>query len=402
MNWEKLHIIVLYCFVFLLHFEYWSVFGKDEDNMTITKFVGYLYFILALRDVERFFLFSRIKTFLIPVLAFFGMLTIISYANYNSLYQQFANVIDFSALQCILMFWIVCNHLNGQPKVIYRTLVAFVAGAVVMGILYKMGVGVTITDGRLSMFGDDENAVGIRMALAIVVVLSLIFENPLNWKTPRFLLLLALPFLFPVLALSGSRTALICMAIGLLIFILLIRLKPLFKAGFLVIAAAGVILMVNYFSHYDTLQQRLVNSISYGDTAGRTSIWKHILPIFYESPIVGVGTTGYAKRAIPVFGVFKGGHYRSPHNVYLEMLCYTGVVGLGLFLLFLGRVSFKSVQLYLRNNYIVTGILILITMIDMFVGQGLYNKIFWYFYAVIVALQLNEEPELSNEPIVST
>lgn len=397
MNFEKIHNILLYCFVLLLHFENWDALGTGEA-LSVTTAIAYLYLLFAFRDVRRFFAMSYLKVYLIPVLLFFCLLTIMSYLNYDSLYREYIHIFDFSIFQCIILFVILANHLRGNSQTAYRALLAFVAGGVITGILFYFGIGTTMVEGRLSIFGDDQNVMGVRLAIAIMVLLSLVFENPLKWSVLRFLMLLALLFLLPVLALTGSRTGIITLSVGLFVFILFIKMQRWFKLSFMAVAVAGIVLIGSYFSKYDLLQQRFTNSIENGENAGRTNIWQHVLPIFYSSPIVGVGTTGYGKRVLSIFGLFQKGHYRGTHNVYLEILCYTGILGLLLFLLFMIRLLIKSFQLYRHNNYLVTGIILLIIIIAMFVLHGLYNKTYWFFYAFVAALPImgSSEPEKNN------
>ena len=397
MKIEKIHTIILCCFVFLLHFENWEVFGRI-DYFTITKLFGYIYFALALRDIKHFFSFSHLKIFLLPVLIFLSLLTFISFINYDSLYRNYVQVFDFTFIQCLLLFWIICNHLHNQTKIANWTLFFFIAGAITAGVLCYFGIGITMEEGRLSIFNENQNFIGNRMAISILILLSFVFENPLRWGVLRFLLLLTLPLMLPIIGLTGSRQAILGLAIGLMLFIIFIKMEKTTKIGFVVIAIVGGIILGNYLSQFDSLHQRIITSIESGDNAGRTDIWNRVIPIVYESPMIGVGTTGYAKRVIPIFGIWDNNNVRNPHNLYLEILCYSGIMGLFLFMLFLARLSIKSIQLYRKNNYILPSVLLLMIMINMFFMGGLSHKTFWYFFAIIVAIQINHCDEPTSKP----
>jgi O-antigen ligase len=366
--------------------------------MTITKFVGYLYFLFTLHDLKRFYAFAPLRRYLWPLFSFFILLTVMSLANYNVLFYKSMNVFDFSTFQCIILFWGVSNHLRGQRTAIYRTLLFFMFGAMMEGVLFYLGIGVEFDGGRLSILGANENDVGIRMALAIMVLLSFVFENPFQWNKKRYFLLAGLTLLLPVLALTGSRTSLIILTIGILILTVFIQMANLWrKIVFLIVSAAGIFALVLYFAQFDTLKQRVDNSIYNDDTAGRTYIWQQVLPIFYDSPIVGVGMTGYASKVIPIFGTFGGGVYRSPHNVYMEILCYTGIVGLVLYLLFMARLLKVSWSFYKKRHYLLPAVILVMILVMMFAGQGLYNKSLYYIYAVIVALSMSKSKVLTKK-----
>jgi O-antigen ligase len=386
MRLEKIHILLLYLFVVLLHFEYWNAFGL-VGNMTITKLVGYFYFLFTLRDIRRFYAIGSFGRFLWPLFLFFIILTVVSFFNYNVLFYNNMTIFDFSTFQCIILLWAISNHLHGQNKLIYITLLFFVLGAMLEGILYYLGIGVEMEQGRLKIFGDNENNIGFRMALAIIMLLSIVFENPLNFGKKRFFGLLGLLFLFPVLALSGSRTSLITLALGVLIFTFFMRMSNIWrKVGFILMACVGIVAMMLYFAQFNTLKQRFNDSIENGDTAGRIAIWHHVFPIFYESPVFGVGETGYAARIIPIYG-----EALPSHNLYIEILAYTGIIGLSLFLLLMARLAKKSWNLYKQLHFIMPVILIFMILVSMLASHGLYNKIFYYIYAIIIALHVNKK-----------
>ena len=378
MKIEKIHNIILYCFVFLFHFEFWNVLGTYEYG-SITKFVGYLFFLFALRDIKRFFAFKWLAPFLLPVFFFILLLTLISLF-YQSTYSQNVSIFDYQTFQCIIMFWIICNYLRNNPKIIYNTLFFYLLGAITSGCLFYFGIGISINSGRLSIFGDNPNAIGIRMSISILILLSLVFENHIITKKKPYGLLASLPLLLPVLVASGSRTALASFAIGLIAFIIFIKMRTWFKIYFLVFSISSVFILFLYFAESDLIKSRVQSSLEQKDTAGRIEIWDTVLPIFYNSPILGVGLTGYAEVVVPVYG-----ETTSPHNVYIEVLCYTGIVGFFVFLLFLFRIGKQSINNYRVNNLILTTTLLLMILIVFIAGHGLFDKTFWYIYAVTVA-----------------
>ena len=84
-----------------------------------------------------------------------------------------------------------------------------------------------------------------------------------------------------------------------------------------------------------------------GTTWERLRLWSGTTAMIKEHPLLGFGVNTYTKN----FPAFKPKDYpdvRYTHNSYLHMAAETGVVGAGIFLLFLGFVLFSSAKAFLR------------------------------------------------------
>src|SRR5207247_712178 len=81
-----------------------------------------------------------------------------------------------------------------------------------------------------------------------------------------------------------------------------------------------------------------------GNDLDRIGLWHSALIVWSKSPIIGVGAgnlVGYMER-FSVFSitlVLQG--YQQAHNIFLELLAELGVVGLALFLFFMGMVIWR-------------------------------------------------------------
>jgi len=81
-----------------------------------------------------------------------------------------------------------------------------------------------------------------------------------------------------------------------------------------------------------------------GNDLDRIGLWQSALIVWSKSPIIGVGAgnlDSYMER-FSIFGislVLQG--YQQAHNIFLELLAELGVVGLALFLIFLGVVIWR-------------------------------------------------------------
>ena len=75
----------------------------------------------------------------------------------------------------------------------------------------------------------------------------------------------------------------------------------------------------------------------------RVTLWEDAMSIFSTSPIVGMGFNSYAYMS-------RVGDYRDTHNIYVKVLVETGIVGMFLFLLLLGRLWVGGLLLYWRTS----------------------------------------------------
>jgi len=135
----------------------------------------------------------------------------------------------------------------------------------------------------------------------------------------------------------------------------------------------------NYVLLTGTLYERLLSSAQSEDLSGRDEIWKSIFPLIRYHPLFGVGTTGYNLYCYTVFGRFV-----SPHNVILEILCYTGIAGLSAYLYFFYRISRISYAKFKYSGSIIQLLLLIPILGSIVSGQILLTKIGWVLYAFVI------------------
>jgi len=150
----------------------------------------------------------------------------------------------------------------------------------------------------------------------------------------------------------------------------------------IIVIAIGVILMAGLLFlllEHQVLRERILQSAQEGNISGRERIWSKVLMLIRENPIFGVGFTGYSFFAQVTFGGFL-----SPHNVILEVICYTGIVGLIIYISFLYSVFNLGYKSY-KNKKLLQPVLLPIPLIGLiFTGQILTTKIGWMTFAYIV------------------
>lgn len=84
-----------------------------------------------------------------------------------------------------------------------------------------------------------------------------------------------------------------------------------------------------------------------GDFSGRTSLYQLALKLFRTSPVFGIGWGNYRAYSTGVFTAGSTTTYET-HNVYLQLLCENGIVGLTGFILATGSVLIYTIRKYAR------------------------------------------------------
>jgi len=369
--------ITLLIFFFSINFEVWNPLGNGGD-FSIAKLTAMLYFISIAPQLPQFFRISNLKSLLTPIWVFFCFLTIMSIFNINELYSKFFST---SIFLNIIIFWILINHERKDYLIIEKGMLSFAFGSFALSLLYFAGIGVEYTQGRLSMFGDNQNALGLKMAIAVIIILTSVAQNRLNFGWYRYLLLILVPFMLTFIGATGSRVAAIAFVLAFITAILLFKTKNNLTKIFTIIGG-GIILifLVILIIQSGTLLNRLEDTSKSGDLGERDMIWRTISPIIVGNPFFGIGETGYEYETTAIFG-----NTVSPHNVILEVICYTGFFGLIIYSIFLYRVFLRSYQSYLTNGWLLPILLTIPVIGSILSGQILDVKIGWIIFSYIIS-----------------
>jgi O-antigen ligase len=371
-NDRKIARAALYLFMFSLNFEVLSVLG-DSGNLSMGRISGFIY-IGVLVIVKYRFTLHRLANLFYVMMAFI-MIVIASsllHLNYMSI-----KLFDISLLQNIILCFFLLNHERIDSGVLKKGLYAFVLGTVCLSIFYLLGIGVNVSSGRLKLFGDNQNTIGLRMAISSIYLLYLFFmsERGLSWKNAY--MVLPVPLMLSILLASGSRVSFISFALMLPVLLALyLSVNPQKRlVSSLIYFGLAVVILIPFLLSNELMVNRLLAAKG-GDLAGRDIIWQSFLPSVFKSPIFGYGFSGYVAESYKIFG-----NLVSPHNVIIEILLYGGFAALALFALFHVQVLINGIRLYfMRKEYI--GLVLLIPYIGGVVsGQTLVTQLMWFILA---------------------
>jgi O-antigen ligase len=274
---------------------------------------------------------------------------------------------------------------------LYRTKAALLAGlqAYVLGAYTAVGGAVLnyvqtnafyTNEERYSLGNTNPDGYGFILALGIPVACYLA-ASP---ETPRFFRFINygyLPVAFIGVALSGTRTASVAAAIGLLYGLAtLTKLKIHTRVAVVVLLGASLYFVLPIVQPLSSFQRlgSTGTEITQGDLNGRTGQWAQGLRAFMEHPVLGVGTDMY--RTVNTLN-------KVAHNSYLSVLVEEGLIGFTIFLTILGIVALQVLRLpkWDRNFWLTS---LLVWAIGASTLTWEHRKTTWLFltFAVVAAV----------------
>jgi O-antigen ligase len=307
-------------------------------------------------------------------------------SNLFSPHSAINNFFDLTIFQNSILFWILLNHEEIEKQILEKGMLSFAFGAILLAVLFYAGIGISYSaDGRISIFGDNQNNIGVRICISLIILLLTVFQNNLNIGKYRFLLLLPIPLMVHLMALSASRVAIVSFLLSFIAGAFLLRsATPLRKVAIIGVSIIIFAIVIKTLLNTEVLRLRILQSIQERDLSGRELIWQKIMPLIKEHPIFGMGRVGYNYFVENTFGEIK-----SPHNVFLEILCYTGIVGLAIYFWFLVQLIKIAFKTYTARMGIMPLILLIPVFGVLMSGQILSVKIGWIIFAYIAGHSIN-------------
>ncbi len=274
---------------------------------------------------------------------------------------------------------------------LYRTKAALLAGlqAYVLGAYTAVGGAILnyvqsnafyTNEERYSLGNTNPDGYGFILALGIPVACYLA-ASPETPKIFRFINYGYLPVAFIGVALSGTRTASVGAAIGLLYGLAtLTKLKIHTRVAVVVLLGASLFFVLPIVQPLTSFQRlgSTGTEITEGDLNGRTGQWEQGLRAFMEHPVLGVGTDMY--RTVNTLN-------KVAHNSYLSVLVEEGLIGFTIFLAILGIVALQVLRLpkWDRNFWLTS---LLVWAIGASTLTWEHRKTTWLFltFAVVAAV----------------
>jgi|WetSurSiteA1Bulk_404760.scaffolds.fasta_scaffold05189_2 O-antigen ligase len=352
-------------------------------SISIPKIIALGLVFISLFRIGQSFSISTLKRFLIPVFLFSLSLFISYLINYEGYDISFRLL--FMIIQNIVFFWIVANILKNNPEAGYKVLLSLNLAIFVSALLFMLGIGVEITEGRLTIFSENANRLGMFSIFSILFIISNVFENKQHLGSSRYLLLTLTIPLANMAAQTGSRSTYIGLLLTIaLYFVLKSKSKFSLKIVYFFLGGVALFALNSYLMTFDVLSERMNSFYSEGNLSGRDVIWQFVMTRIMEKPIFGVGINGYTNIISELYGSFF-----SPHNVFLEIFAYSGLLGLLIFLYFIFQMVREGYYINKYDNYLMPLLYLVLILFVFLSGQALNLKAFWIIYAYLVTCRSN-------------
>jgi O-antigen ligase len=367
---KKLQDLLLYAYFFSINFQEFKLFNLGF--LSIPKIIAFLYFLFLLPNINFFLKPQKINYILFPIFSYFLFLFCINILNINI---KSLAIFDFTLFINIILFWLSTIHFSRDVTIANKAIFSLAIGSVFLAFFYFLGIGVESDEqGRISIFGDNANFVGIKMSISIILILFIVIQNSLHFNWVRYLLFLPIPIMLKLLIETGSRVSLISFILMILVGFYFVKKNGIFIKVFLFLILSGLIFYIYKFVlENQILLLRLSSSIEDKDLGGREVIYTEISEVVKNNFLIGIGQTGYFTK----FGD------ASPHNVLLEILCYSGIFGLTMYLLFLLNILRTALKAKSVEKNILPLILLIPLLGLILSGQILTLKLGWVIFSYI-------------------
>jgi O-antigen ligase len=232
-------------------------------------------------------------------------------------------------LQGVLIM-LAAGNLMQDDRVATRVVVTFVAACAVRASLPFLGFAKTTsavwTGGeRVSALGQNANSAAMILAAGMIALIGLAYGH----RRPARLGLILTAALGALLGFAvletGSRGGLVALLGGVLVIALAadsarVRLRNA------VIAGVAIFLLVLGSLHLPVMKNRWEDSMRTGNLAGREQLYPALWTMFLEKPVLGWGPVTNTYELAARIGE-RERPLRAAHNILLELMTATGVIG---------------------------------------------------------------------------
>ncbi|AEI13949.1 O-antigen polymerase [Flexistipes sinusarabici DSM 4947] len=280
------------------------------------------------------------------MLAYFALNTFFISINFDNSFEVFTN----SVWQCFSLYFIISYYLKNNVVSVKWILWLIVISAFIQGVdgIYQYFIGVDFIKGdpawgtRLTASLDTPR-VGNFISLCLPAFLILFYQLRIKNKLLKifFFVFIVFPPFF-LLIFSQTRSGWTGFAAFLVVFLLLDLSKRYFYAF------ALFLIPLVFFENI--ILKRLEFSKILNDS--RWELWDIGLKLFSKKPLTGHGIATFSE-AFNYYGFIptqSTKHIPHPHNIYVQFLCETGIIGFILFFAIVVKRFYTLVKKY-KNKY---------------------------------------------------
>lgn len=193
---------------------------------------------------------------------------------------------------------------------------------------------------------------GCALATAVIVIGSMTINSfSEKHKKKKGVYAVFLVVCYWALFLTGKRAHLLFSSIGLLCSLYFSKSRERYRflkfVGYFIIFAISLVIMSVFIPQVSSVFERFQNLSSDSNMNYRYIFWNQAIEAFKKNPLFGIGWSGFREKV----NTINEGHC---HNIYIQLLCETGIVGtciLGIWFAY----SLKKSMMYVKkaNSYTV-------------------------------------------------
>jgi O-antigen ligase len=239
----------------------------------------------------------------------------------------------FLLVQALLVGWATFNVMQHDATA-RKALWWFAIACLVRAALPMVGIGRTplLEAGgeRITAFGQDPNGSAVLLAAGLLTLLGLTHGPSRSALRPRFLAWPLAAFLAIAVVETGSRGGLLALVTGLLAFGVRPTRTPGSRLRGALIAVVTVGVLATAVQTAGVMKQRLEQAAGPRGMAGREYFFPVLWDMFLEKPVGGWGPFNNQYELVPRASevwFFPEKISKDPHNMFLELLTATGLVG---------------------------------------------------------------------------
>jgi O-antigen ligase len=232
-------------------------------------------------------------------------------------------------LQGVLIM-LAAGNLMADERIATRAMGTLVSACALRAALPFIGLARTTnavwTGGeRVSALGQNANSAAMILAAGLVALIGLTYaRRRRSWVSLLFAGGMAALLGIAILE-TGSRGGLLALVGGVLVFALAAP-TPRARLRNIGIGFVAIALLVLGTLHLPMMRNRWEESMRSGNLAGREQLYPALWTMFLEKPVLGWGPVTNTYELATRIGERERPH-RASHNIVLELLTATGIVG---------------------------------------------------------------------------
>ena len=302
-------------------------------------------------------------------------------------------------IQALLIF-IACFNLMRDPRVARQVMLVLAIAALVLAFMTILHIGTAKdTDSqRATVFGQNANRAARVLLAGALAWVGLVVGRPRKALRPSLLAWPAFAVIVLGIIMGGSRGGLVAFAAGLWMFSMTgptigVRMRNILVT-LVLLGGAG------FAAYKSPLMQQRIQLAAQGNLAKREVIFPAALAEFKARPLIGYGPGNQYKLAIRL-GLPPRLHMtRDTHNLFLEVLTATGVLGTVPFLWALWVCCWSAWKARRGLEGILPAAQMMSTMVGNLSGDYIVLKLMWVMFAYAMAswIWLTPRPQAAPPP----